>query len=144
MHYNEDSGWEFQIRKRNGDARWNLTLPNLLSHHSDMINNKVILPGWLNSVRQIVATARYVHAKNLNNQNAPGTLKLALLIINPDRPIWLASYIEELHGLLRMETFTVITKQQYITLMKKHGVTVIPTYCVLTVKVDGLGNPVRA
>ena len=43
-----------------------------------------------------------------------------------------------------METFDVITKQQYIALMKKHGVVAIPTYYVLIVKVDGLGNPVRA
>ena len=51
LSYNEDDGWEFQVRRRNGDVRWFLKLPNLLSHHSDMIDTKIMLPGWSNSVR---------------------------------------------------------------------------------------------
>ena len=144
LYYDDKTGWEFQMRKRNGDVRVSIKLPNLLSHHSKMIDSKAFLPGWSNSVRQIVATTRHVSAKNLANPIAPGTLRIGLATDNPDRHIWLASYIEEIQGLLRMETFDVITSAQYRELIKKYGVKAIPSMCVLTVKVDDLGNPVRA
>lgn len=126
LFYDDETGWEFQIRKRNGDVRFSIKIPNILTHHSGMIETKTILPGWSNSVRQIVATARHVSAKNLVNTTAPGSLRIALIETNPDRPIWLASYIEEIQGLLRMETFDVITAEQYRELIKQYRVKAIP------------------
>ena len=58
LTYEESSGWEFQICKRNGDVRFRTPLPHLLTKHSTMIENKHLLPGWSNSVRQFVATAK--------------------------------------------------------------------------------------
>ena len=144
LTYDDDSGWEFQIRKRNGEVRWKNKLPNLLSQHSNLIDNKHILLGWSNSVRQIIATTRHVSTKNLSTSKAPRALRLALLGSNVDRLIWLASYIEEIQGLLRMETFETVTKTEDKALRKKHGVKAIPSMCVLTEKFDGLGNPLRA
>ena len=147
LSYNDtegEEGWEFQICKRNGDIRWKIKVPNLLSQHSMMIDTKMVLPGWSNSVRQIIATARHVSAQHLNILSAPATLSKALADSYPDRSIRLASYLEEIQGLLRMSTFTVISEAEYKKLVKEHGIFAIPTMCVLTIKFDGHGDPVRA
>ena len=144
LDYNDESGWSFQLRKRNGDTRWEFPLPNLLSDHTSFIQQGVLLPGWSNSTRQIVAAARHVSAKGLHLVAAPGSLKRGLAESNPDRAIWLASYLEEIQGLLRMKTFDVIKEQEYRQFVKKYGVKAIPTMNVFTVKYDGHGNPVRA
>lgn len=144
LAYDESSGWEFQIRRRNGEVRFKTPLPHLLTKHSTMIDNKHILPGWSNSVRQLVATARHVSAKSLKVVSVPKTLRRALLQDCADRLIWLAVYLEEIQGLLQMKTFRVINDKEYKALLKKHSVHAIPTMAVLTVKFDGQGDPVRA
>lgn len=62
LSYDDKSGWKFQIRRRNGEVRFKTPLHHLLTKHSTMIDQKHILPGWSNSVRQLVATARHVSA----------------------------------------------------------------------------------
>ena len=109
-----------------------------------MIDTKMLLPGWSNSVRQIVATARHVSAKHLNILSPPSTLTKALSDSHPDNTIWLTSYLEEIQGLLRMNTFTIISEAEYLKLVKEHGIFAIPTMCVLTIKFDGHGNPEQA
>lgn len=121
-----------------------IKVPNLLTQHSSMMDKKMLLPGWSNSVRQIVATARHVSAKHLNILCVPTTLTKALCDSYPDKFIWLATYLEEIQGLLRMNTFTIITEAEYRKLVKEHGIFAIPTMCVLTIKFDGHGNPERA
>lgn len=81
----------FEIRKRNGDVRLAIPLPNLLSKHTSMIREKILLPGWSYSVRQIAATARHVSARGLKSLVAPVSLKRALASTNVDRLIWIAS-----------------------------------------------------
>ena len=144
LDHDDDKGWTFQIRKRNGDLRWELSLPNLLMDHMSFIQEGILLPGWSNSTRQIVAAARHISAKGLHHLIAPKSLKIAFLETNVDRAIWLASYLEELQGLLRMQTFEVITSAKYHALVKEHGCVAIPTMNVFTIKYDGHGNPARA
>ena len=72
------------------------------------------------------------------------SLKAALLPSYADRTIWLASYLEELQSLIDMDTFQVITEQQYKELVAKHGLKAIPTMNVFIIIYDGHGDPVRA
>ena len=144
ISYDDKTGWEFQIRRRNGEVRFKTPLPHLLTQHTTMIDKKHLLPGWSNSTRQLIATAHHVSAKKLKVAIAPKTLRRALLQDAEDRLIWLAAYLEEIQGLLQMNTFRVITESEYQCLLKKHGIHAIPTMAVLTVKFDGHGDPVRA
>ena len=100
--YEDASGWEFQIRRRNGEVRFKNPMPHLLTQHSTMIDKKHILPGWSNSVRQLIATARHVSAKDLKLAIAPKNLRRALLRDAEGRLIWLAACLEEIQGLLQM------------------------------------------
>ena len=132
------------MRKRNGEVRWEIPLPNLLMDHLSFVREGILLPGWSNSTRQIIASARHVCAKGLYLLSAPTSLKMALLPTYVDRTIWLASYLEELQSLIDMNTFDVITAAQYRDLVEKHGIKAIPTMNVFTIKYDGHGDPVRA
>ena len=51
LDFHEENGWSFQIRKRNGDVRWELPLPNLLMDHMSYVQEGILLPGWSNSTR---------------------------------------------------------------------------------------------
>lgn len=90
-----------------------------------------------------IGSASHVSAKTLT-QPCPPSLQRALDPSNPDRTIWLASYGEEKGSLKEVNTFTVITLEQYRQLRKEGAPRAIPSMCVLVVKMDGHGQPDRA
>ena len=61
----------------------------------------------------------------------------------PDRLIWHSAYQEEHTSLLSEDTFIVIDEATYLSLRSQYG-NALPTMCVLCIKVDSTGRPVRA
>jgi len=90
-----------------------------------------------------IASASHVSAKTLKNP-CPPSLQRALDPSNPDRDIWLASYNEEDTSLKDVETYEVITLEQYRQLRKEGAPRAIPSLCVLVIKTDEHGQPDRA
>jgi hypothetical protein len=63
---------------------------------------------------------------------------------HPDRDIWLASYAEEKSSLIDVDTFNVITLDQYRRLRELGAPQAIPSMYVLVIKTDENGRPDRA
>ena len=89
-------------------------------------------------------SAKNVSAKNLLLP-CPTSLQQALHPSNPDRQVWLDSYRDEKGGLLVHEVFDRINKNTYLNL-RRQGIIpkAIPSMCVLCIKSDKNGNPLRA
>ena len=63
---------------------------------------------------------------------------------SPDYQIWLDSYKEEHDGLNALDTYDVISEEEYQRLVKEHNIEAIPTMCIHTIKTDAEGKPERA
>ena len=61
---------------------------------------------------------------------------------HPDRRMWVDSYVEEAMGLSSLNTYDVISLEEYRR--KYSHVKILPSMCVQTIKKDGDGRPVRA
>jgi hypothetical protein len=85
--------------------------------------------------------AFHVSAKDLT-QSVPASFQRSLQLGNPDRPIWVDSYIEEANGLKEQYTYVTITAKEYRE--KYSDIQIIPSMCVQTVKKDEVGAPVCA
>jgi hypothetical protein len=90
-----------------------------------------------------MGSVSHVSAKNLTNP-CPASLHRAIDPTNIDRDIWLASYREEKDSLLDVETYEVITLEQYRRLRSEGAPKAIPSMCVLVIKLDENGQPDRA
>jgi hypothetical protein len=75
----------------------------------------------------------------------PPSLLKALHPSNPDRHIWFDSYNKEKGGLERLNVFERINKKTYLSLKRSRRIgKALPSMCVLVIKPDRDGNPVRA
>jgi hypothetical protein len=90
-----------------------------------------------------IGSVSHVSATTLTNP-CPPSLRKALDPTNIDRDIWLASYHEEKDSLKAVDTYEVITLEQYRELRSQGAPQAIPSMCVLVVKLDEHGNPDRA
>jgi hypothetical protein len=82
-----------------------------------------------------------VSAKGLT-QGVPASFQRSLRLDNPDRPIWVDSYVEEANGLKEQDMYVTITAKEYRE--KYSDIQIIPSMCVQTVKKDEVGAPLSA
>ena len=158
IHDSSTDEWYFQKgRSMNNSTHPKLHLPNFLSNHQSMINNKKLFHGWQNfkhviSARYARATSnliayhiirRHVSAQNLHSMVAPVLSKHHKLSPN-DRKIWDDSYAAEYEGLVDVDTWQVINEQEYQLLKRTTKITTVPTMAISVIKKDGEGKPVRA
>jgi hypothetical protein len=153
LNYSPTSGFEFVVRRniRSKKVDFRVPLPNFAHNWTTLLADETLLfghttvssylrPGSYNNA----PSANHVSAKNLINACPPSLLK-ALHPSNPDRHVWLDSYNEEKKGLERLEVFERINKRQYLQLKRSGRIgKALPSMCVLVIKPDKDGNPVRA
>eukprot|EP00956_Cyclotella_meneghiniana_P043958 scaffold295727_cov139-Cyclotella_meneghiniana.AAC.1 len=76
-------------------------------------------------------SAKHVSAANLMNP-CPPSLAKALHPSNPDREVWLASYMEEKGGLESLNVYEKINKKTYLALRRSGRIgKALPSMCVL-------------
>lgn len=90
-----------------------------------------------------VGSASHVSAKGCVRP-CPPSLQKALDPSHPDRKIWIDSYAEEKTSLLDVDTFQVISLDEYRRLRQEGAPQAIPSMCVLVIKTDETGQPDRA
>jgi hypothetical protein len=131
-----DSGWTFQQRTASGRVTYELDLADLPVTWKDRLAEGTFELGW-----QLTERAYHVSAKGLA-QGTPASFQRSLRPDNPDRKIWVDSYLEEAGGLKEQNTYYTISSKEY---REKHQhIQVIPSMCVQTVKKDKNGAPDRA
>ena len=133
-------------------------LSNFQTKAMSMYENKKIFQGWKNTrqvhlARQVRITsnvishmiaARHVSAKELTDVSAPTSLLAHAKMIPKDKQIWDDSYKEEYEGLQSLNTWEVISEEQYKTLKKTCKAHLLPTMAISVIKRDGNGTPSRA
>ena len=133
-------------------------LSQFITKALSMYHNKKLFRGWVNTrqahaARQVrlssniishMVKARHVSAKDLTEFKTPNSLLQHAKLIPDDKSIWDKSYTEEYEGLQALQTWEVITEDQYSILKKSTKVNILPTMAISVIKKDGNGNPTRA
>jgi hypothetical protein len=132
---------------------WGVPLPDLPSTWVDLCVEGILIPGhvlhsFIRSPSSSTPTtfdpvASFVSAVNLHRDCPPSLLK-ALADSDPDREVWLTSFLEEKQGIQGLDTHKKITLGGYCALHKKGVPHAILTMCVLTIKKDEQLCPLRA
>ena len=143
LEHDISNGWRVSHRRRNGQERWGVPLPNLIEQFSTYVNSNLLIPGWQRPSTWLLGHSSHISAANLT-QHAPASIKKAFHKDNTDRATWRESYDEEYDGLLDHDTYDVISGAEYNALRRDRGVTAIPSMCVFTIKTDEFSKPVRA
>ena len=86
--------------------------------------------------------SRHVSAKKIHLLEAPSLLKHDKLYPD-DKLVWDSAYHEEYQGLVDIDTWELITDEQYQTSKAILG-RLMPTMATAVIKKDGEGQPVRA
>jgi hypothetical protein len=104
--YSKEGGFKFVVRKNNRSRKidWSEDLPDFQQHWATLVGDNILLPGH-GSISSFLKpnssnnapSANFVSAKNLLNP-CPLSLVKALHPSNPDRQVWLDSYMEEKGG----------------------------------------------
>jgi hypothetical protein len=143
IDYSKEGGFRFVVRKnqRSRKIDWFENLPDFPQHWATLVGDDILLPGHgtissflkPNSSNN-APSANFVSAKNLLNPCPPSLVK-ALHPTNPDRHVWLESYIEEKGGLESLDVFERINKKTYLSLKRSGRIgSALPSMCVLVVK----------
>ena len=133
-----------------------IPLPDFLQNAQVLINNNKLFKGWISKKRAITARGVQatsnvlsslivkgkVSAKSLEVQKTPSLLHHHKLCQN-DQDIWDAAYKAQYDGLQNIETWELITDQQYQQMIHLYK-GLLPTMAITTIKKDGKGNPTRA
>ena len=138
--------WVFEIRAKSGAVVDSHPLPDLPYSWRNRIQEESFSPGWqtLTTFERCEGTAFFVSARGCVRP-CPVHLWRALHPDFPDRDIWTMSYNEEYTGLVNEKVFRVISKAEYLELLRRTGKPAIPTMVVLIFKTNGLNNdPHRA
>eukprot|EP00956_Cyclotella_meneghiniana_P012602 scaffold17913_cov36-Cyclotella_meneghiniana.AAC.1 len=153
LSYTEHDGFEFVVRRnaRSKKVDFKVPLPDfsrtwttLLAEERLLFGHTTVSSFLRRDTYNNAPSANHVSAKNLINP-CPPSLSKALHPSNPDRHVWLDSYKEEKGGLEQLEVFERINKKQYLHLKRTGRIgKALPSMCVLVIKPDKDGNPVRA
>ena len=134
------------------------TSQDFTSKALSMVHNQKLRQGWVNTntaqaIRNVRITsnviahmiaARHISAKDLHQMVPPTSLLKHAKLHPHDKTIWDASYREEYEGLVSLDTWEVITEQQYKFLRDNNHAKLLPTMAISVIKTDGDGQPVRA
>ena len=151
-----DMEWYFIAgRKKTNNP---ILLADFQEKSTSMIHNSKLFKGWINSRHAAMARhvritsnvlshlihARHVSAKDLIKMESPLSLLQHKKLHPNDKKIWDDSYSEEYRGLQALDTWEVISEDQYKQLKKKNKARLLPTMAISVIKKDGDGNPQRA
>jgi deoxyuridine 5'-triphosphate nucleotidohydrolase len=154
--HNKDSKWYFTPGREDSKNK-PIELPNFEQTAESMIHNRKLFEGWktaasiinarlgrsMSNIAANLIRSRHVSAVNLIQKSAPSSLLQHAKLHPDDKTVWDKSYFEEYEGLQRLNTWKVITEDEYHAI--KHQVKrTLPTMAIATVKTDGDGNPIRA
>ena len=153
LSHSPEYGFQFVIKRnlRSTKVDFTIPLPNFQQNWPTLVGENILIPGHStvssfhrpNSSNN-APSANFVSAKNLLNP-CPPSLQKALHPSNPDREVWLKSYLEEKGGLENLQVFDRINKKTYLTLRRSGKIgKALPSMCVLVLKSDKHGNPSRA
>ncbi len=139
----KDNDWEFVRRDRTGQKVVRYPVPDLIYSWRQRLLEQMLKVGWEDDPSEETAQARHVSAAKLE-RSCPNDLKEALSDGNPDKGVWRQSYDEEYDGLSGQNTYKIIGEEKYQELVKEKGIQAIPSMCVLTIKKNEDGNPIRS
>jgi hypothetical protein len=156
LQYNSElQQWSFLPGRKKSNPQ--IPLNNFHLSAESMIQNKKLFQGWKST--HVVMTARRVQAtsntiasliingkvsaRNLHSMEAPTLLKHHKLSQN-DKMIWDASYKAEHDGLVNINTWDLLSEDEYQILKKMGKGGIMPTMAISTIKTNGQGEPVRA
>eukprot|EP00956_Cyclotella_meneghiniana_P015762 scaffold24459_cov75-Cyclotella_meneghiniana.AAC.3 len=153
LDHTPEGGFSFVAKRAPNSKKhlWSVPLPDFSHQWYSMVAENLILPGH-STVSSFLRpnssnnapSAKHVSAANLMNPCPPSLVK-ALHPSNPDREVWLASYLEEKGGLESLHVYEKINKKTYLALRRSGRIgKALPSMCVLVVKHDKDGNPLRA
>eukprot|EP00956_Cyclotella_meneghiniana_P035945 scaffold119809_cov102-Cyclotella_meneghiniana.AAC.2 len=153
LDHTPEGGFSFVAKRAPNSKKhlWSVPLPDFSHQWYSMVAENIIIPGH-STVSSFLRpnssnnapSAKHVSAANLMNP-CPPSLAKALHPSNPDREVWLASYMEEKGGLESLNVYEKINKKTYLALHRSGRIgKALPSMCVLVVKHDKDGNPVRA
>lgn len=135
-----DGSWGF--RKGRSSSAPLLPLLDFEKNIFDLVADFRLFPGHMTNTE--VQLTRHVSAASLSSMEAPSTLRNLLRDFSPeDRRIWLEAYTEELNALTALDTFDVVTFEDYKYLSIKYG-PAIPSNAISTIKLNEANLPVRA
>jgi hypothetical protein len=134
-----------------------IKLPNFNETSESMIHNKKLFKGWKTSAGIINARqsraisniacalikARHVSAKDLLNSTAPSSLIQHAKLHPTDKTVWDKAYFEEYDGLVNLDTWKVISEDEYKAI-KNQVKRTLPTMAIATIKTNSDGQPERA
>ena len=146
-----DGQWSFSPGRLKNTHHDRIPLPTLESHffrlsstgrlHKGHIPfNRILRHNPTAALQNYVA--RHVSAKGLKSLQLPTLTKHNTLDPN-DKEIWDASYREEYEGLQVLDTWTLLSEQEYSTLKHIYG-TPLPSMAIDCIKYDADGTPKRA
>ena len=127
----------FQTSNSTGITSWDTT--DFFSGHSTVSS-------FLKSAKYCknAFSLNYVSAKHLLSTCPPSLFK-SLDTSNPDRKVWLDSCTEEKQGIIDHEVYGKISNNHYLVLRRASKIPKeIPSMCVLVVKNDKDGKPLRS
>ena len=155
-HSNADGEWYFIPGRKKTNTP--IHLSQFQEKAISMYHNKRLFRGWVNTHQAQVARhvqitsniiahhihARKISAKDLQVMDTPTSLLKHSKLHPKDKQIWDSSYKEEYEGLQNLETWEVITEEQYQYLKIHSNATLLPTMAISVIKKDGNGKPDRA
>ena len=153
LMHSPEYGFQFVVKRnlRSTKIDFSVPLPDFCHSWPTMVGKNILIPGHTtvssflrpNSSNN-APSANFVSAKNLLNP-CPPSLQKALHPSNPDRDVWLKSYLEEKGGLENLQVFDKINKKTYLALRRSRKIgKALPSMCVLVIKPNKDGNPSRA
>ena len=153
INYSPEFGFQLIVRWNAGSRNIDFTvpLPDFKQHWNTLLGYYILFPGH-STVRSFLKSAtsfkntpslNYIYAKHLISACLPYLCK-SLDPSNLDCQVWLESYNEEKQGLIDHEVYEKISKSQYLALKRAGKIPkAIPSICVLVVKNDKYGKPLR-
>ena len=153
LQHTPEGGFRFEVPRNTRLRKVDFTvpLPDFVRTWTTLVGDDVLIPGHSTvssflrpSTSNNAPSACKVSAKNLLSP-CPPSLVRALHPSNPDRQVWLDSYMEEKGGLSEHDVYTPISKKHYLALRRRNVIPkAVPSMCVLLVKNDKDGHPQRA
>ena len=141
LNMDSANDWVFEIQAKSGAVVDSHHLPDLPFSWRNRIQEESFSPGWqtLTTFERCKGTAVFMFAHGFVRP-FPVHLWRALHPDFPDRDIWTMSYNEEYTGLVNKKVFRVISKAEYLELLRQTGKPAIPKMVVLIFKTNSLTN----